>query len=150
MASAVYYPPVSFHFKVEFLGIPGLKQQDAYFQDVTGLSRDLETEQVKSGGENRFTLKLPTKAQYPNLVLKRGLFLDSAILKWVDDAMLHLDINTVTVLVKLLNEKGSPLQTYKCVNAWPQKWSVANFNAEESKIAVETMELVYQYFTIMK
>lgn len=148
MASTIY-PPVSFHFRVEFQGIPGLKQQDGFFQEVTGLSRELETEQVKSGGENRFTYKLPTRAQYPNLVLKRGLFLDSGLLTWVNDAIYNLDIKPATVLVTLLNDKHEPLQTYQCVNAWPQKWSVADFNAQESRIMVETMELFYQYFTII-
>jgi len=143
------YPPVGFHFKVEFQGIPGLQQQDGFFQEVTGLSRELETESVKSGGENRFTFKLPTRAQYPNLVLKRGLLLDSALLNWVNDAIYNLDIKPATVLITLLNEKHEPLQTYQCVNAWPQKWSVADFNAQESRIMVETMELFYQYFTIL-
>lgn len=150
MALETHYPPVGFHFKVEFEGIPGrLHAQDAFFQEVTGLSRELETEQVKSGGENRFTYKLPTRGQYPNLVLKRGLFLDSGISGWVNDAILHMDITPVNVLVTLLNENHEPLQTYQCVNAWPQKWSVADFNAEESRIVVETMELAYQYFTIL-
>lgn len=150
MAVATYYPPVSFHFRVEFQGIPGITKQDAFFQEITGLTRELETEPLKSGGENRFTYKLPTRAQYPNLVLKRGLFLDSAILSWIDDAILNLDIKPATVIVALLNEQREPLQSYKCVNAWPQKWSIADFNAQESRILVESMELVYQYFTIIK
>lgn len=150
MATATHYPPVSFHFRVAFQGVPGLQRQDAFFQEVTGLSRELETESLKSGGENRFTFKLPTRAQYPSLVLKRGLFLDSGILNWVNDAIYNLDIKPVTVLVALLNDRHEPLQTYQCVNAWPQKWSVADFNAQESKILVETMELAYQYFTIIK
>jgi len=149
MAISTYYPPVSFHFRVEFQDIPGIKSQDAFFQEVTGLSRELETEPVKSGGENRFTFKLPTRAQYPNLVLKRGLFLDSGISSWVNDAILNLEIKPATVIVTLLNDKREPLQSYKCVNAWPQKWSVADFNAQESRILVETMELFYQYFTII-
>lgn len=145
----MYYPPVGFHFRVEFQGIPGLQKQDAYFQEVTGLSRELETESIKSGGENRFTYKLPTRGQYPNLVLKRGLFLDSAVINWANDAILHLDIKPVTVLVTLLNEKHQPLQTYNCVNAWPLKWSVTDLNAQESRLVVETLELYYQYFEIL-
>ena len=149
MASRTYYPPVGFHFRVEFQGIPGLQGQDAFFQEVTGLSRELETESIKSGGENRFTFKLPTRGQYPNLVLKRGLFRDSAIISWANDAILNLDIKPATVIVTLLNEQHEPLQSYQCVNAWPQKWSIADFNAQESRILVETMELFYQYFTII-
>ena len=45
-----YYPPVGFHFKVEFMDVPNLAQRDTYFQDVSGLSRELGTETVNSGG----------------------------------------------------------------------------------------------------
>ena len=55
MTNTTYYPPVGFFFRVEFRDIPGLKNQDSFFQEVSGLSRELETESVKSGGENRFT-----------------------------------------------------------------------------------------------
>lgn len=144
-----FYPPVGFHFKVEFQGINGLRSQDAFFQEVSGLSRELEMEQLKEGGENRFTHKLPTRASYQDLELKRGLFTDSAIITWVEDAIENLDIQPVTVLVSLLNEQHEPLQTYQFVNAWPKKWSVSNFNAQESNIVVETMSIAYQFFTIV-
>jgi len=149
MATFTIYPPVGFHFRVEFQGIAGVQKQDTYFQSVGGLSQELSNESVNSGGENRFSFKLPTRAQYPNLVLKRGLFVDSALRRWVTDAIEHLDIQPATVLVTLLNEHHTPLQTYRCVNAWPQKWSVADFNAEEGQIVVENLELAYQYFTIL-
>ena len=66
------------------------------------------------------------------------------------DAIVNLDIKPATVLVSLLNEQHTPLITYKCVNAYPQKWSVSDFNAEESQLVVENLELIYQYFTIIK
>ena len=113
------------------------------------MTRELETEQLKSGGENRFTFKLPTRGQYPNLVLKKGLFVDSGLAGWVNDAILNFDIQPATVIVSLLNENQEPLQAYKCVNAYPQKWSISDFNAQESQILVETMELYYQYFTVI-
>ena len=46
MAIATYYPPVSFHFRVEFQDIPGIKTQDAFFQEVTGLSRELVSQRL--------------------------------------------------------------------------------------------------------
>lgn len=144
-----YYPPVGFHFKVEFMDVPNLAQRDTYFQDVSGLSRELGTETVNSGGENRFSFKLPTRAQYNNLVLKRGLWVDSKLIQWATDAIEHFDIQTSTVMVTLLNENHEPLQTYQCIHAWPQKWNISNFNAEENKIVIETLELAYQYFKII-
>lgn len=147
MAENTRYPPVGFHFRVEFLDIPGLQKQDAFFQEVSGLSRELSVETVTSGGENRFSYKLPKRAQYNNLVLKRGLFVGSGLARWVSSAIEDLDIQPATVMVSLLNDKHEPLQTFRCVNAWPQKWSVSAFNAEQSQLVVENLELAYQYFT---
>jgi len=147
MATLEYYPPVGFHFRVEFQGID-TEPIDTYFREVSGLSFEIENETVKSGGENRFSFKLPTRASYPNLVLKRGLFADSRLKEWVNEAVETMEVSLATVLVTLLNEQHEPLVTYRCVNAWPQKWSISDFNAQNSEIVVETLELVYQYYKI--
>ena len=78
------------------------------------------------------------------------MIINSAIVKWCKDAIENLDIKPITVVITLLNEKNEPLQTYNIVNAWPKKWSVSDFNAQESKIVVETMELSYQYFKVVE
>jgi len=148
MATATeYYPPVGFHFRVEFQGV-NAQTIDTYFQEVSGLSFDIETEPVNEGGENRFTYQLPKRAKYQNLVLKRGLFTDSSLISWVSDAVETMEVELVTVIVTLLNEQHEPLQSYRCVNAWPQKWSVSSFNAQNNELVIETLELVYQYYKI--
>jgi hypothetical protein len=42
---ATYYPPVGFHFLVEFEGL-GTESKDHQFQSVSGLSVDIETEEI--------------------------------------------------------------------------------------------------------
>jgi hypothetical protein len=49
-----YSIPRSFHFRVEFQDIGGVKANDVRFQDVSGINAELGIEEVKSGGENRF------------------------------------------------------------------------------------------------
>ena len=83
----IYYPPGGFHFKVEFLGISGTSTDtEQRFQEVSGLSFEIETEELVEGGENRFAYKLPKRAKYPNLVLKRGLLRGTALLDWLKSA----------------------------------------------------------------
>jgi phage tail-like protein len=53
------------------------------------------------------------------------------------------------VQVSLLNEQHQPLKTWKIVNAWPKKWTVSDFNAQENSLVVETLELSYSYYTII-
>jgi phage tail-like protein len=140
-----YYPPLGFHFKVEFNQFMG----EFEFQSVSGLSVDLETEEIAEGGENRFKHKLPVRTKFPNLVLKRGLLVDSELITWCKNAIENFDITPTDLTVKLLNEKHEPLMTWNVVHAYPVKWSIADFNAEESKIVIETIELAYSYFNTL-
>jgi len=143
-----YYPPVSFHFKVEFNGI-STQETDIQFQSVAGLSVDIETEEFAEGGENRFKHKFPVRTKYPNLVLKRGLVTDSNLIDWCKDAIESFQFAPIDLTVKLLNEEHEPLMTWNVVHAYPVKWNVADLNAEENKLAIETIELAYNYFTLV-
>ncbi len=155
------YPPVSFFFNVIFQG-EGLDKDpvESRFQSVTGLTVDLETESLKEGGENRFEYALPTRAKYSPLVLKRGIVKNSKMSQWCNDAIQNLDIKPVHLLVNLLNVDRpdstkppggvEPLMSWKVINAWPKKWSVSDFDAEKSAIAIESLELNYQYFEVIK
>lgn len=145
---ATEYPPVSFHFKVEFNGISS-QEKDVQFQSVSGLSVDIETEEFAEGGENRFKHKLPVRSKFPNLILKRGMVTDSELIKWCRNAIESFQFEPVDLTVKLLNEKHEPLVTWNVVNVYPVKWSVDDFNAEESKVTIETIELAYNYFTLV-
>ena len=120
------------------------------FQDVSGISVELETKKVRIGGENRCDYEVPKRAKYPNLVLKRGFFKDSEILNWCRDTIENLEVTPVIVWVELLNPEQQPLQSFEFVGAWPIKWSISTLNSEQNKVVVETMELRYRYFRITK
>ncbi len=144
---ASYYPPVGFHFKVEFQDSKGkIKINDYQFQSVSGLSVDLETEEIAEGGENRFKHKIPVRTKYPNLVLKRGLLIDSDLIEWCRQAIENFEIKPINLTVMLLDEKHQPLITWNVNHAYPVKWVVEDFNAEENKLVIESLELTYNYF----
>jgi phage tail-like protein len=142
---AEYYPPLAFHFKVEFSNFPGEYQ----FQSVSGLTVDVDTEDIAEGGENRFKHKVPVRTKYQNLVLKRGLRVDSELIKWCRDAVENFQFKPANLIVKLLNEKHEPLLSWNVVHAYPVKWSLTDFDAEKNELAIETLELTYNYFNRM-
>jgi len=37
---------------------------------------------------------------------------------------------------------------WEVIDAWPKKWSVSDFNAQENSIVVETIDLSYKYFKV--
>lgn len=143
------YPPIGFHFSVEFPNISA-DSKDQLFQTVSGLTVDIDTEEIAEGGENRFKHKVPVRTKYPNLELKRGLLTNSKVISWIRDATENFKFKPTNIIVKLLNEKHEPLLTWNIVHAYPVKWSVSEFNAEESKLVIETLELNYNYFKVMK
>ncbi len=149
-----YYPPTGFHFKVEVNGIDGDTEQR--FQEVSGLSFEVETEPMRSGGENRFEYKLPKRAKYPNLVLKRGLLTGTKFLDWFKSAMntyytvFVFDFKPADILITLLDEADQPVAKWNVIQAYPLKWSMSDLKSSENAIVIETMELAYQYFEQIK
>jgi phage tail-like protein len=141
------YPPVSFYFKVSFNGIGG-KTIDTQFQSVGGLSVEMQTESLGEGGENRFEHILPLRSKYSDLSLKRGLFTDSDLIKWCFDTFESTIIKPVSLDISMLNEEGNPLFSWHVAHVWPKKWSISDLNAEQSSIAIESLELFYRYFRI--
>jgi phage tail-like protein len=141
------YPPVSFYYQVSFNGI-GDNAIDTRFQSVSGLSAEVKTETYKEGGENRFEHVLPVRSSYSDITLKRGLATDSKLIKWFTDTFDTMQVQPVTIDIMLLNEEGEPLVSWNLVHAWPKKWSISDFDAEQNAIAIETLELHYRTFSI--
>lgn len=141
----VLYPATGFHFAVVFQLFPQT-DSDLRFREVSGLSQEVSTEDLIEGGENRFTHALPVRTSYGVITLKRGFFVGSGLIKWVKDAVENFEFKPTNVTITLLNEMHAPIAAWYVVNAFPVKWNVSNFNAEESALVVETIDIKYQYF----
>ncbi|MCB0563226.1 MAG: phage tail protein [Phaeodactylibacter sp.] len=146
---ATYYPPVGFHFRVDFQ-LPDITAKDIEFQEVSGLNVSVEMESYAEGGENRFVHKLPVRTTYSDLTLKRGLLLESGVTKWVKNAIDKFEFVRANLIVTLLNEKHQPLMVWDISQALPIAWEIDALNAQESKVLVESLKLSYQYFRVKK
>ena len=136
--------PVVFHFKVEFQGAPG--DQDNRFQEVSGLSAEVTTEEFREGGLNDYAHRIPTGVKYGNLVLKRGYVRDSGLRSWIRDALEDFLFDPKDVSVSLLNEEHEAVATWNFTRAYPVKWSVSDLKAQENALAIESLELAYGSF----
>ncbi len=143
---ATYYPPVGFHFRVEFQGFASGSDPDVRFQEVSGINVSIETETFQEGGENRFSHRFPKPVTFQNLTLKRGMLVGSKLIKWFQDAITGFTFKPTTVRVYLLNGDHETLESWDFINAYPVKWSIDPFNAQDGKVLVETIELCYQYY----
>jgi phage tail-like protein len=142
--ATVFYPPTGFYFQVNIPGIQGTNEGS--FQEVSGLNIKLGKEDIKEGGENRFVHRLPSRPQFENLVLKRGMVTGSALLDWIEDATEQFTFSPKTVVVILMDENSSPLVSWQFNNAYPVSYQVSPFKSQEGALVVETVELCYDYF----
>ena len=138
--------PVGFYFNLSFKG------EDAAFQEVSGMSKEMGIEEIACGGENRFKYRLPTVATSQNLVLKRALITDkSPLLNWcancIDQGLMN-KITTHDVSVSLLDPGGTLLKMWTFSRAYPIKYSISDLKSQESGLVIESIELAYAYFTI--
>lgn len=141
--------PLGFCFKVRL----GDVQDWIGFQSISGLTREISTESIREGGQ-LYDYALPTKMQYGELVLKRGLWVGGTEGKdpfheWLDLHSTGLKVYPKDILIMLVNpwNAGVVYYTWNIKNTWPKKWSISDFNAEENQVVIETLELHYDSFT---
>lgn len=136
--------PLGFYFKLSFKG------EDAAFQEVSGISKELSVEEVVSGGENRFKYRLPTSSSSKNLILKRALVPGgSQLVNWCAKCIgegLANKIETNTISVSLLDAGGDVLVMWTFYKAYPVKYSVSDLKSQENALVFESIELAYTYF----
>ncbi|SRR5450830_89350 len=141
------YPPAAFHFKVVFGATLGLT--DTSFQEVSGMSAEVETETVVEGGENRYVHTLPKGVKHPNLELKRGIAaLTSPLVIWcrsVFEMDFMIPVLAQPIIVMLLDKHHTPLRVWSFANAYPVKWEVETFNSTKNEVAIEKIVLSYTY-----
>ncbi|NEQ75372.1 MAG: phage tail protein [Okeania sp. SIO2C9] len=144
-------PPVGFYFLVNFL-VGGVVPNplDIRFQKVSGISAEIETTDIREGGENIFRHRLPNHVTYNNLILERGMVIGSPLNVEFNVAMSTMEFAPSNVLVILLNEDTAPLAGWLFQRAYPVKWSISDLDANNNAIVIDTMELAYARFQSLR
>ena len=111
------------------------------FRGCTGLAAEIEVKEYNEGGVNDRVHKLPTRMKYPNLVLKRGVTYEDALLKWIWQTQQKAE--RINVTVELMGPNAKPVRTWVFAEAFPIKWNGPNLNATSNQVATETLEIVH-------
>jgi phage tail-like protein len=147
-------PPVSYNFAVGFGTVNATPLEDTYFSEISGISAELDVEEKREGGMNDWVYFLPKGTKGSRITLKRGLAsIDSELIKWCFDTI-HFDKTQVTpkqMVISLLDKNpDEPRMVWAFYNVIPVKWAMADFNAKESNVAIESLELVFSSMEIMR
>jgi phage tail-like protein len=143
------YPLPVYNYRVE-IGADAVS-----FSEVSGLSISYNTSTYKesptagnSPGPRVFIM--PSQANAPTLTLKKGVVRKAsigALYNWISSIQTN-QIEKKDISIRLVDESGSPVITWKLKNAFPTKLDAPSFTADSNDVAVESMEVMADSATI--
>ena len=135
------YPLPAYNFRVEIDG------QTVGFSEVSGLSIAYETityvESAIGGPGPRF-MHMPGKKTPPKITLKKGVVTGvsvATLFAWVDSIQLNR-VQKKDLAIRLCDENGTPVVSWKVLNAFPTKLDAPSFTASANDVAIESIELM--------
>lgn len=134
----------SFRFTVAVDGI-----NFAAFTEFTLPSLQVETQDLKEGGQNTYVHKLPVRVTTGSATLRHGVANDFSLLNWYMD-ILKGDIKAATrqVTVTMYDVARAPLMTWTFREAYPIKWSGPSLKTDGSNVGIEELEFVHHGFDL--
>lgn len=121
-----------------------------------GLKVDFNPVAVASGGEYTSVQYLPGEMKYPRVVLKRAVDPESSRLvqQWLRDAAASWlsgerdNVNPGNAKITLLNADDDAVMSWTLDKVRPAAWIGPDLDANSSKVAIETLELVHSGFQV--
>jgi phage tail-like protein len=126
-------PVGALRFKAELHGIT-----IGSFAECTGLSAEYEIMEYQPGGAPT-PVKLRGAIKYPNIVLKRGVTSEDALIKWFYKAQNPSQRPDLTI--SLVGPDTKVIQTWVFNGAFPLKWQGPSLNAHSNNAATESLEI---------
>lgn len=143
------YPLPVYNYRVE------IGEDTVAFSEVSGLSVGYETttykeSQVASGVPGPRILYMPSQVSATNITLKKGVVRGASIATlygWISGTQIN-QIEKKDIFVRLCDESGDPVISWKVTNAFPTKLDAPTFDASATDVAVESMELMADGITV--
>jgi phage tail-like protein len=95
------------------------------------------------GGVNDRVHRFPTRFNYTNIVLKRGVGFGEDLWLWHQE-FVESEGKRRDGLIILQNEMKIPIKIWTFSRGLPVKWTGPTFNATASEISIETLEIAHE------
>ena len=118
----------------------------ARFTGISGLGYESEvvTFQDTLADGKIITRKRPGRISFPDIVLKRGLSADNALVEWyqtVVDGAVERKSGSIVIYDQTSTEIGR----WNFENAWISKWSASDLDAGTDDIMIEEITIAHEY-----
>jgi phage tail-like protein len=135
------YPLPVYNYKVEIDG------KTVAFSEVSGLSITYDTtthaESPTSGVGPRW-MYMPAQMKPANITMKKGVVAGVSVptlFAWINSIRLNR-VDKKDIHVRLCDETGAAVVSWKVINAFPTKLVAPSFTASSNDVAVESLELM--------
>lgn len=137
------YPLPAYNYRVEIAG------ESVSFSEVSGLTVKLDTTTYKESpaggsGVGPSVMHMPAQLSPATISLKKGLIRTksvAALYKWIASATIN-QVEKKDVYVRLCDEEGKAVISWKAVNAFPTQLDAPSFSASSNDAAIESMTLM--------
>ncbi|MDR1952982.1 MAG: phage tail protein [Clostridiales Family XIII bacterium] len=151
------YPYTKMNFAVSISGSPG----EAAFSEITGLESTVDVIEFRQGNSGSLApTKIPGLVKVGNLSMKFGITASTNFRRWIADCIHHQRVGSIRtqIIIELIDIRmSSPTvlaasgnageKAWVLENAWVTKYSGTDLNALQSEVAIETIEIAYEYMT---
>jgi phage tail-like protein len=131
-------PYQGYGFLVEIQGIIA-----GGFTEVSGLDIHTEVEEIRQGGDNSRSYKLPRTSSYANLQLIKGVVDIDMMWPWYQDVVAGR-IQRRNGTLYLLNQLSVPVMWWNFFRAYPVAWAGPRFDASTSTVLSSQITLAHE------
>lgn len=143
------YPLPVYNYRVE------IGAETVAFSEVSGLTIAFDTtthleSPTANGSVGPNMMIMPAQAIPPTITLRKGLVRRTSVkhlYQWISGVTIN-QVEKKDIYVRLCDEKGEVVISWKIGNAFPVKLDAPTFDAKSNDAAIETMELKADYITI--
>ena len=113
------------------------------FSECSGLDISLDIEQYKEGGRNGEVLKFPTRVQWSNITLKRGVGSSTTLWDW-HYSFVQGKGKRRDGIIMLQDDTHTPHNIWYFHRGLPMKYTGPSLNAMQNNVAIEAMEISHE------
>ncbi|MDR2163251.1 MAG: phage tail protein [Clostridiales Family XIII bacterium] len=149
------YPYTKMNFAVSIMNQAG----EAAFSEISGLDATVDVIEFRQGNSGSLApTKIPGLVKQGNLSMKFGITASANFRKWIFDCVNHQRVGSIRTdivieLIDIRTQSPTVLQStanagpmaWVLKNAWVTKYTGTDLNALQSEVAIETIEVAYEY-----
>ena len=113
------------------------------FSECSGLEMSLKVEEYREGGRNSTVLKFPTRVEWSNITLKKGIGSGTDLWDWhygfVEGRGKRRD-----GIITLLTDLHIPHNIWYFLHGLPVKYTGPSLSATQNNVAIEAIEITHE------